>query len=119
MAASKRERHIRRSRRARGRIRRGGNERCRLTVFCSSKNIYAQVIDDDAGRTLAAASTLEPGLGLRGRCTRESAGRIGAALAERARAAGIGQVVFDRGGYRYHGRVRQLAEAAREGGLEF
>ena len=119
MAETKREQYERRRQRTRNRIRRVSGDRCRLSVFCSSKNVYAQVIDDRAGRTLAAASTLEPVLGLRGRCNRASSEQIGKLLAERARAAGVEQVVFDRGGYRYHGRVRVLAEAAREAGLQF
>jgi large subunit ribosomal protein L18 len=83
------------------------------------QHIYAQVIDDSSGSTLVAASTLDPGLrGQRG-SKAERAKAVGAAIAERAKAAGITQVVFDRGGYMYHGRVRTLADAAREGGLEF
>lgn len=107
----------RRKRRTRRRIASAG--RCRLSVFRSGRNLYAQVIDDSVGRTLASASTLEADLGLRGRCTCEAAGRIGKLVADRAREAGIDSVVFDRGGYRYHGRVRALAEAAREAGLKF
>ena len=117
--ATKSERFGRRRQRARNRIRRVAGERCRLSVFCSSKNVYAQVIDDHKGTTLAAASTLEKDLGLAGRCTVESAERIGGLIAERALKAGVGEVVFDRGGCRYHGRIRALAEAARAGGLNF
>ncbi len=113
----RRELFERRRRRARRRI--VGSGRCRLSVFRSGRNLYAQVIDDGAGCTLAAASTLESDLGLRGRCTCEAAGQIGKLVAERAREAGVESVVFDRGGYRYHGRVRALAEAAREAGLKF
>jgi large subunit ribosomal protein L18 len=91
----------------------------RLSVHRSEKNISVQVIDDAQGRTLAAASTLEPALGLRGKSNRHSAARIGAVIAERAKAAGIEEVVFDRGGYLFHGRVKALADAAREGGLKF
>lgn len=119
MAARKQDQSVRRQRRTRTRIRAGGSGRCRLTVHCSLKNVYAQVIDDAAGRTLAAASTLEPELGLRGKCNREAASRVGALVADRARQAGVEQVVFDRGGRRYHGRVRALADAARESGLDF
>ncbi len=99
----------------------GAPERPRLSVFRSSVHIYAQVIDDSARRTLAAASDIEPGI----RATRdgkrktELATAVGKLVAERARAAGVGRVVFDRGGYKYHGRVKALAEAAREAGLEF
>jgi len=113
-----RGRFERRKARVRSRLRRVARGRCRLTVFCSSKNVYAQVIDDRRGVTLAAASTLEPALGLAGRCTKASAERIGGLVAERAKAAGVARAVFDRGGYRYHGKVRALAESARASGLE-
>ena len=94
----------------------GSAARPRLCVFRSSKGIYAQVIDDDAGATLAAASTL----GLGGSGTKsERAAEVGKLVAQRAREAGIEKVVFDRGGYLYHGRVKALADGAREGGLEF
>ena len=100
---------------------RGTSERPRLSVFRSGAHIYAQVIDDDAGHTLAAASSLDATL--RGElptgATVAAAARIGKAIAERALAAGIADVVFDRGGRRYHGRVKALAEAARAGGLKF
>jgi large subunit ribosomal protein L18 len=91
----------------------------RLSVHRSGKNISVQVIDDAKGVTLAAASTLEPALGLRSKCNVASAARIGAEIAARAKARGIEEVVLDRGGYRFHGRVKALAEAAREGGLRF
>ena len=99
----------------------GTAERPRLCVFRSLKHIYAQIIDDESGRTLAAASTktkdvLQPDQS-GGNCT--GAALVGAAIASRALAAGISKVRFDRNGYRYHGRVKSLAEAAREGGLEF
>jgi large subunit ribosomal protein L18 len=95
--------------------------RPRLNVFRSLQNIYAQVIDDEAGRTLAAASSLDQELaaGMAGKPKREQAVLVGKAVAERALAAGIDEVVFDRGGYLYHGRVKALADAAREGGLKF
>lgn len=97
----------------------GMTERPRLCVFRSHNHIYVQVVDDTRGVTLAAASTLEPGMrGVTG-AKSERAKAVGLAIAERAKAAGISRVVFDRGGYLYHGRVRQLAEAAREGGLDF
>src|SRR4029453_6311529 len=88
-----------------------------LSVFRSSKFIYAQVIDDASGRTLAAASSREPGLS-NGSGTVDAARAVGKTLAERAKAAGVSSVVLDRGGYQYHGRVRSLAEGAREGGLD-
>jgi large subunit ribosomal protein L18 len=97
----------------------GTDRRPRLAVFRSLNHIYAQVIDDATGRTLVAASSLEPGLrGADGTKTDE-ARAVGRLVAERAKEAGLGQVVFDRAGYRYHGRVRSLAEAAREAGLDF
>lgn len=108
-----------RKRRVRSRIRAVAGARPRLTVFRSNRHIYAQLIDDRAGRTLVAASTVERGLRSEGGADRAAAGRVGALIAERALAAGLERVVFDRGGYQYHGRVRALAEAAREGGLSF
>jgi large subunit ribosomal protein L18 len=107
-------------RRVRLRVR-GAQERPRLAVFKSGRHIYAQVIDDGSGSTLAHASSLDPGLrqgGAKGG-SRDAAGKVGVLVAERAKKAGVKQVVFDRGGYRYHGRVKALAEAARQGGLEF
>ncbi|HEV8251767.1 MAG TPA: 50S ribosomal protein L18 [Candidatus Limnocylindria bacterium] len=95
----------------------GSPARPRLSIFRSAKYIYAQVIDDSSGRTLAAASSREASLaGGPGKV--ESARSVGRALAERAKAAGVSAVVLDRGGYRYHGRVRSLTEGAREGGLD-
>ena len=97
----------------------GTADRPRLAVFRSLNQIYAQVIDDAAGRTVASASSLESGVrGSSGNKT-EHARAVGRLLAERARAAGVGTVVFDRAGFRYHGRVKALADAAREAGLEF
>jgi large subunit ribosomal protein L18 len=111
----------RRRRRVRARIvrRRGG--RLRLSVFRSSKHIYAQVIDDAQGRTLAAASSLDKGLrpNLKTGADKAAAAAVGKLIAERAKAAGVTAVVFDRGGYFFHGRVKALADAAREGGLIF
>jgi large subunit ribosomal protein L18 len=95
----------------------GTAERPRLAVFRSLKHIYAQVIDDTTGTTLAAAGSNEKDLSAKGNV--DGAKEIGKVLAERAKAAGITSVVFDRGGFRYHGRVASLAEGAREGGLEF
>ncbi len=109
---------LRRKRHARLRLRLSGSaDRPRLSVFRSSRFIYAQVIDDSTGRTLAAASSREKELSGSGG-TVAAAEAVGKALAERARAVGVTQVVLDRGGYRYHGRVRSLAEGARQGGLE-
>jgi large subunit ribosomal protein L18 len=96
----------------------GTSERPRLAVFRSLNHIYAQVIDDEKGRTLAAASTTEKNLGgVRKGGNLEAAQKVGRAIAERAQAAGISQVVFDRGGYVYHGRVKALLDATREAGL--
>ncbi|MBI2782016.1 MAG: 50S ribosomal protein L18 [Chloroflexi bacterium] len=97
----------------------GDTERPRLAVFRSLNHIYAQVIDDSSGRTLAAASSLEPDLRSAKGTKSAEASAVGRIVAERARAAGIGKVVFDRAGFRYHGRVKSLADAAREAGLEF
>jgi large subunit ribosomal protein L18 len=107
-------------RRVRRRVR-GTPERPRLAVFRSLRHIYAQVIDDTAGRTLAAASSLDPAFRqqMQGGGNVAAARLVGRLVAERALAAGVRRVVFDRGGYKYHGRVRALAEAAREAGLEF
>ena len=96
----------------------GTAERPRLVVFRSAKHIYAQVIDDQVGKTLAAAATNEKDFGAYGGNV-EAAKKLGGMIAERALKAGIENVVFDRGGYRYHGRVKALAEGAREGGLKF
>ena len=106
-------RHVR----VRGKVS-GTPERPRLNVFRSNANIYAQIIDDVNGVTLVAANTLEKDFeGACGNC--EAAKKVGAVLAERAKAKGIEQVVFDRGGYIYHGRIAALADGAREGGLQF
>ena len=108
---------LKRHRRVRAKIS-GTAERPRLAVFRSSKNIYAQLIDDVAGTTLVAAASNEKDFGIYGgNC--EAAKKVGALIAERALAKGIENVVFDRGGYVYHGRVQALAEAARESGLKF
>ncbi len=108
---------IRRHKRVRGKIA-GTPERPRLNVFRSGTNIYAQIIDDVAGKTLAAASSLDKGFEGPG-SNIEAAKKVGLALAQRAKDKGVTVVVFDRGGYLYHGRVAALAEGAREGGLEF
>jgi len=110
----------RRKRHERIRLRlKGTPARPRLAVFRSLNHIYAQVIDDTSGRTLAAASTVEKDLKGGGEPKIAEAKVVGRLLAERARAAGVGQVVFDRSGNRYHGRIKSLADAAREAGLEF
>ncbi len=108
---------LKRHKRVRGKI--SGTPECpRLNVFRSETNIYAQIIDDVSGKTLVSASSLEKAFkGTGSNC--EAAKKVGMALAEKAKAAGITTVVFDRGGYVYHGRVAALAEGAREGGLEF
>jgi len=109
---------LRRKRHERLRLRITGSPgRPRLSIFRSAKYIYAQVIDDATGRTVAAASSREAGIAA-GPGKVDAARAVGRAIAERAKAAGIGTVVLDRGGYRYHGRVRSLAEGAREGGLD-
>jgi large subunit ribosomal protein L18 len=97
----------------------GDAERPRLAVFRSLTHIYAQVIDDDAGRTLASASTLDPELRRSDETKSAAAAAVGRLIAQRARQAGVERVVFDRAGFRYHGRVKSLADAAREAGLEF
>ena len=111
----------RRKRRTRASIAKKSGGRVRLSVFRSGKNIYAQLIDDVQGVTLAAASTLEKDLkgSLKTGADVAAAAAVGKLIAERAKAVGITEVVFDRGGYIYHGRVKALAEAAREGGLSF
>ena len=107
-------RRLRRRRRVRARVR-GSAERPRISVFRSNRGIFAQLIDDDAGRTLAAVSWTEPEL--RSLKPLEQATKAGELLAQRAKAAGVESAVFDRGGYQYHGRVAALADGAREGGL--
>ena len=121
MSTSPKKKRVSRQRRH-GRVRKkvfGTAERPRLAVFRSSRHISAQVNDDRDGRTLAAASTVEAEL--RGGSTGnvDAAGKVGKLVAERAKAAGVAKVTFDRGGFRYHGRVAALADAARESGLEF
>ena len=108
---------LKRHKRVRGKIS-GTPERPRLNVFRSETNIYAQVIDDVSGKTLVSASSLEKDFACEGTKS-DAAKKVGQAVAERAKAAGIETVVFDRGGYVYHGRVQALAEGAREGGLQF
>jgi large subunit ribosomal protein L18 len=120
VSAQRRQARERRHARVRRHIE-GGPDRPRLAVFRSLQHIYAQVIDDAKGHTLASASTIDKQLAgqLSGKPKREQAALVGRIVAERAKAHGVESVVFDRGGFRYHGRVRALAEAAREAGLNF
>ena len=113
---TKPQRRLKRRRRVRAKVR-GNAERPRISVFRSNRGIFAQLVDDDAGRTIAAANWTEPEL--RTLRPMDQAQRIGALLAQRAKAAGVESAVFDRGGYKYHGRVKALADGAREGGLTF
>ena len=119
MALKKQELFQKRRLRVRNKLRAMSSGRPRLSVHRSSKNISVQVIDDLNGVTLASASTLEKDFGLVGKNNVEAAAKIGAAIAERAKAAGVEEVVFDRGGFIFHGKVKALADAAREGGLKF
>ena len=118
MALSPRDTSKRRAERNRRRLRALSNGRPRLSVFRSDKNIYAQVIDDERGVTLAAASSLEGDKPAKG-SDKDAAARVGALVAQRAIEKGVKDVVFDRGSYLYHGRVKALADAAREAGLNF
>jgi large subunit ribosomal protein L18 len=115
------DRTLRRTAKVRRNVRRAAGTRARLSVFRSSKHIYAQVIDDAYGRTLASASSLEKDMreSFKTGANIEAAKTVGKRLAERAVAKGVKEVVFDRGAYLYHGRVKALADAAREGGLKF
>ncbi|HEV7317363.1 MAG TPA: 50S ribosomal protein L18 [Ensifer sp.] len=119
--ASRKDTLVRRANRVRRQIKAVANGRPRLSVHRSSKNIYAQIIDDVAGKTLASASTLDTDLrsSLKTGADSAAATAVGKLLAERASKAGVKDVVFDRGAFIYHGRVKALAEAAREGGLNF
>ncbi|PJN95744.1 50S ribosomal protein L18 [Amaricoccus sp. HAR-UPW-R2A-40] len=119
MANSKRDLFQKRRVRVRNKLKATANGRPRLSVHRSSKNISVQLIDDAQGRTLAAASTLEKDLGFVGKNNKEAAARVGAEIAARAKAAGVEEVYFDRGGFLFHGKVKALADAAREGGLKF
>ena len=119
MVNSKRDLFQKRRLRVRNKLRKMAGERPRLSVHRSSKNISVQLIDDAQGRTLAAASTLEKDLGFVGKNNKEAAAKVGAEIAARAKAAGIEEVYFDRGGFLFHGKVKALADAAREGGLKF
>ncbi|HEY3329652.1 MAG TPA: 50S ribosomal protein L18 [Capsulimonadaceae bacterium] len=112
--ATRQKRHLRVRKRVEG-----TPERPRLNIYRSSAHIYAQIIDDAAGKTLAAASSLEKALELKSGGNVDAAKAVGKLIAERSKTAGVSKVVFDRGGYLYHGRVANLADAAREAGLEF
>lgn len=116
-----REKFLRRQQRSRTKLRKTAEGKVRLSVARSGKNISAQIIDDEKGITLASASTLEADVrkGLKSTSTIEAATKVGKTVAERAKKAGVEDVVFDRGGYVFHGRVKALADAAREGGLKF
>jgi large subunit ribosomal protein L18 len=119
--ATVKDRGERRTARVRRTVKRAGGGRARLSIFRSSEHIYAQIIDDEKGETLAAASSIEKEMrtSLKTGADVGAAKAVGKLVAERALGKGIADVVFDRGGYRYHGRVKALAEAAREGGLKF
>ena len=119
MANSKLELFQKRRQRVRNKLRKMAGERPRLSVHRSSKNISVQLIDDVQGKTLAAASTLEKDLGFVGKNNKDAAAKVGAEIAARAKAAGVEEVYFDRGGFLFHGKVKALADAAREGGLKF
>ncbi|MFN3822718.1 MAG: 50S ribosomal protein L18 [Pseudorhodobacter sp.] len=119
MANTKRQLFLKRRLRVRNKIKAMANGRARLSVHRSSKNISVQLIDDANGVTLAAASTLEKDLGFLGKNNVEAATKVGAMIAERAKKAGIEECYFDRGGFLFHGKIKALAEAAREGGLKF
>ncbi len=119
MANSKRDLFLKRRLRVRNKLRKMANGRPRLSVHRSNKNISVQLIDDLNGVTLASASTMEKDLGLIGQNNVEAAAKIGTAIAERAKAKGVEDCYFDRGGFLFHGKVKALAEAAREGGLKF
>src|SRR5882724_10171344 len=117
MAVGSAEARVKRHRRVRKRVS-GNLARPRLAVFRSNRHIYAQVIDDSTGRTLAAASTMEPAVRAGATATVDAAKAVGQLVGERAKAAGVSRVVFDRGGFRYHGRVAALCDGARAAGLE-
>ncbi len=118
MALSKRELFLKRRLRVRNKLRKVNAGRARLSGHRSNKNISVQLIDDVNGVTLASASSMEKDLGVVGQGNVEAASKVGAALAERAKAAGVQEAYFDRGGFLFHGRVKALAEAVREGGLK-
>lgn len=119
MANSKRDLFVKRRLRVRNKLRKSNSGKLRLSVHRSSKNISVQLIDDVLGTTLASASSLEKDLGIVGKNNVEAAAKVGTAIAERAKKAGIEVCYFDRGGFLFHGKVKALADAAREGGLKF
>ena len=119
MANNKRELFLKRRLRVRNKIKATSHGRLRLSVHRSSKNISVQLIDDIKGVTIAAASTLEKDLGMLGKNNVEAAAKVGSAIAERAKKAGVSECYFDRGGFLFHGKIKALADAAREGGLKF
>ena len=119
MANNKRELFLKRRLRVRNKLRKMGDGRVRLSVHRSNKNISVQLIDDVNGVTLASASSLEKDLGVIGKNNVEAADKVGAAIAERAKNAGVEECYFDRGGFLFHGKIKALADAAREGGLKF
>ncbi|EBA16024.1 50S ribosomal protein L18 [Roseobacter sp. SK209-2-6] len=118
MANSKRTLFLKRRLRVRNKLRKVNAGRLRLSVHRSNKNLSVQLIDDVQGKTLAAASTLEKDLGFVGKNNVEAATKVGSVIAERAKAAGVEEAYFDRGGFLFHGKVKALADAAREGGLK-
>ena len=118
MANTKRQLFQKRRMRVRNKLRKLNAGRPRLSVHRSNKNISVQLIDDVAGRTVASASSLEKDLGVVGKNNIEAASKVGAAIAERAKKAGVEEAYFDRGGFLFHGKVKALADAAREGGLK-
>jgi large subunit ribosomal protein L18 len=118
MANTKRQLFLKRRMRVRNKLRRVNAGRLRLSVHRSNKNISVQLIDDVQGVTLAAASTLEKDLGVVGKNNIEAATKVGVAIAERAKKAGVSEAYFDRGGFLFHGKVKAIADAAREGGLK-
>ncbi len=118
MANSKRQLFLKRRLRVRNKLRRVNAGRMRLSVHRSNKNISVQLIDDVNGKTLASASSLEKSIGVVGKNNIDAATKVGSAIAERARKAGIEEAYFDRGGFLFHGKIKALAEAAREGGLK-
>jgi large subunit ribosomal protein L18 len=119
MANNKRELFQKRRLRVRNKLKAMANGRARLSVHRSSKNISVQLIDDVKGVTVASASTLEKELGVIGKNNVEASAKVGAAIAERAKKAGVEECYFDRGGFLFHGKIKALADAAREGGLKF
>ena len=119
MANSKRDLFVKRRLRVRNKLRKTNEGKARLSVHRSNKNISVQLIDDASGVTLASASSLEKDLGVVGKNNVEAAAKVGAAIAERAKKAGVEECYFDRGGFLFHGKVKALADAAREGGLKF